>query len=157
MKLNLGCGEDIKEGFVNIDIRQLPGVDLCMDITHIPDSKVANETVDEINAYDVLEHFSFIQTTDVLKNWISKLKKGGIIIVRTPDLQKILTRFLAGDLPLFEAQRLVFGGQEYEYNFHKAGFSQEMLEGLLLGCGCSEVIQVVRSDTDHNVTVVARK
>jgi hypothetical protein len=156
MKLNLGCGTDIKPDFVNIDIRHTPGVNLISDVSNLDDLYQDN-SVDEIHAYDLLEHFSFLITRKVLSNWISKLKPGGTIIVRVPDLEKILDRFVNGNLPAFEAQRLVFGGQDYEFNYHYAGFTEGMLEGLLLGCGCSEVIQVVREKETHNVTLVGRK
>jgi predicted SAM-dependent methyltransferase len=156
IKLNLGCGSDIKQGFINIDIRELPGVNLVTNIENL-DKYYTPESVDEINAYDVLEHFSFNKTVGVLTNWISKLKVGGKIIVRVPDLTKIFSRFLENQLPFFEAQRLLFGGQDYPSNFHCAGFSQEYLEGLLLGCGCREIVQIVRERDSHNVTLVAIK
>lgn len=157
MKLNLGCGQDIKSGFVNIDIRPLPGVDLVADITKLPTDRFISECASEIHLYDVVEHFPFRMTKPLLIYWISLLKPGGTIIVRVPDLAKILDRFVNGELPMFEAQRLIFGGQDYSTNFHYAGFTEGMMEGLLLGCGCSEVIQVVREETSHNVTLVARK
>ena len=28
LKLNLGCGKDIKKGFVNIDFKEIDGVDI---------------------------------------------------------------------------------------------------------------------------------
>lgn len=155
LRLNLGCGSDIKEGFVNIDIRELPGVDLVADVRIL--STILDDSVDEINAYDVLEHFSFRDTTTVLKCWIAKLKVGGKIIIRVPDIQKILIKLVDGTLPAFEAQRLIFGGQDYPENFHCAGFTEGVLEGMLRGCGCSEIIQVVREENSHNVTLVARK
>lgn len=154
MKLNLGAGEDIKPDFVNIDIRPLEGINIVADISNLD---FIDEQVEEINAYDVLEHFPFSVIPEILHNWISKLRPGGKIIVRVPDLQKILTKFVEGKLPTFEAQRLIFGGQDYEHNFHFAGFTEGVLEGLLLGCGCSEVIQVVREEDSHNVTLVARR
>lgn len=154
MKLNLGSGNDIKEGFINIDIRELPGVDLVSDIRKLP---YLPESIDEINAYDVLEHFSFKETVYILKYWISFLKPGGLIIIRVPDLAKILNKFLTGQLPTFEAQRLVFGGQTHNFDYHSAGFSEGMLEGMLLASGCSEVIQAIREETSHNITLVARK
>lgn len=154
-KLNLGCGSDIKPGFINIDIRLLPGVDIVSDIESI--DYFTDESIDEINAYDILEHFSFTKTKSILTNWISKLKPGATIIVRVPDVIKILNKFNEGKLPHFEAMRLIFGGQTYPENFHFAGFSQEVLEGLLVGCGCSEIIQVVREEDSHNVTIVGKK
>lgn len=154
-KLNLGCGPDIKDDFVNLDIRPLDGVDIVCDIQSL--YFVKDDSVEELLAYDVLEHFSFLKTTKILKHWISKLASKGTIVVRVPDLEKILNKLVNHKLPIFEAQRLVFGGQDYPENFHLAGFSEGMLEGLLLGCGCSEVIQVVREEDSHNVTLVARK
>lgn len=154
IKLNLGCGSDIKAGFFNIDIRTLTGVDFVADITNI-DDLVQNGTVEEINAYDVLEHFPCVLVPRILRNWVVKLKPRGKIIIRVPDLGKILTCFKNGELTIFESQRLVFGGQLHEFDYHKAGFTQGMLEGLLIGAGCSEIIQVVRDPGDHNVTLVA--
>ena len=34
-KLNLGCGKDIREGFTNVDIRPLPGVDIVADVRDV--------------------------------------------------------------------------------------------------------------------------
>lgn len=154
LKLNLGSGSDHHEDCVNIDIRSVPDIDLVCDIRKLP---YKPEEVDEIRSYDVLEHFPYAQVPGILRYWIGLLKKNGTIIVRVPDLEKILQALLSSKLPLFEAQRLVFGGQDHAYNFHSTGFSQGLLEGLLLGSGCSEVIQVIRDDNDHNVTLVARK
>ena len=33
MKLTLGCGYDIRKGYVNIDIRPLDGIDKEMDVS----------------------------------------------------------------------------------------------------------------------------
>ncbi len=27
-KLNLGCGKDIRKGYINLDLKKLPGVDI---------------------------------------------------------------------------------------------------------------------------------
>lgn len=35
MKINLGCGNDIRAGFVNCDMRQFPGVDRVFNITDL--------------------------------------------------------------------------------------------------------------------------
>ena len=36
MKLNLGAGNDIRDGFINHDISQLPGIDVTFDINKYP-------------------------------------------------------------------------------------------------------------------------
>lgn len=54
MKLNLGCGEDIINGFVNIDIHPYPGVD------HIVNLEMNwpwdNNSIEHIFAADIIEH-----------------------------------------------------------------------------------------------------
>lgn len=154
-KLNLGCGGDLREGYVNVDIMPINGLVLRADVRSLP--FLPSKAAEEILAYDVLEHFPFSQTKAVLQEWIRLLKVGGKIVVRVPDMPKIFRKMLDGDLPVFEAQRLLYGGQEYLFNFHNAGFTADYLEGLLLGSGCSEVIQVVHETDSHNVVVIARK
>tara|TARA_B100000767_G_C19658345_1_gene489871 strand:- start:425 stop:985 length:561 start_codon:yes stop_codon:yes gene_type:complete len=57
MKLNLGAGNDIKDGFINHDISQLPGIDVAFDINTYPWPWDDN-TFDEVVAHDLLEHLN---------------------------------------------------------------------------------------------------
>lgn len=54
MKLNIGCGKQYREGWVNVDINPSLRLDVCHDVDEPwpwPDS-----SVDEIYCYHVLEH-----------------------------------------------------------------------------------------------------
>ena len=55
MKLNLGAGVDIRSGFVNHDISQLPGIDVVFDLNIYP-WPWKNSQFNEIVANDLLEH-----------------------------------------------------------------------------------------------------
>ncbi|TGK17275.1 methyltransferase domain-containing protein [Leptospira fluminis] len=55
MKLNLGAGSDVIEGWVNHDIAELPGISVVHDLNIRP-WPWKDGSVDEIKAYDVLEH-----------------------------------------------------------------------------------------------------
>ncbi|MDP3779170.1 MAG: class I SAM-dependent methyltransferase [bacterium] len=79
-KLNLGCGIDIKEGWINLDSINIPGVDVVHDIEKLP-LPFGDGEFDEILAQDVLEHVDYIP---VLKDLHRILKKGGILRIRTP-------------------------------------------------------------------------
>ena len=79
-KLNLGCGMDIKQGWVNLDSIGVPGVDVVHDIEKLP-LPFGAEVFDEILAQDVLEHVDYIP---VLKDLHRILKKGGVLRIRTP-------------------------------------------------------------------------
>jgi SAM-dependent methyltransferase len=79
-KLNIGCGNDIKEGFVNLDIAQLPGVDVVCDIDKNPLPFESN-TFEYIICYDILEHIDYPK---VLKEIHRVLKVDGVVEIRVP-------------------------------------------------------------------------
>ncbi len=65
MKLNLGCGDDIREGYTNVDFRQTHPSVLQVDLSKFP-WPFADNSVDEILMLDFLEHFPFAQTKQIL-------------------------------------------------------------------------------------------
>lgn len=54
-KLNIGCGEDIKKDFVNLDRVKLNGVDVVHDLNKFP-WPFKNDEFDFINCDQILEH-----------------------------------------------------------------------------------------------------
>lgn len=79
VKLNLGCGTDIKQNFINIDKYKLSGVDIVHDIEEKLPFK--DNFVSEIYCKDVLEHIDYPK---VLKECHRILKYGGKIIIEVP-------------------------------------------------------------------------
>lgn len=79
-KLNLGCGNDTKEGYINLDSAKLPGVDVVWDIEKLP-LPFQNDEFEEILAQDILEHTEYIP---VLKDLHRILKTGGKLSIRVP-------------------------------------------------------------------------
>lgn len=79
MKLNLGCGSDIKEGFVNIDHRRGPGVDLVCDMHRLPFSR---ESVEHVFSSHSLEHC--MNWEDVIIEIHRVLKPGGTFELHVP-------------------------------------------------------------------------
>lgn len=57
LKLNLGCGDDIKKDFVNIDMKKLPGVDLVWNLDKLP-LPFKDSSVDYILCSHSLEHLN---------------------------------------------------------------------------------------------------
>ena len=82
MKLNLGCGKDIREGYTNLDKRDW-GQDIVRDV--LKGLPFDNNKFDEVLASHFLEHirngenlyFVFTEIWRVLKN-------DGLLIVRLP-------------------------------------------------------------------------
>lgn len=54
-KLNLGCGDDIREGYVNVDIAERPGVDVVHDLRELP-WPLPDGQFEEVRFIDILEH-----------------------------------------------------------------------------------------------------
>lgn len=57
-KLNLGCGRDIREGWVNLDAVDLPGVDVVADLGKCAETPLPFEdsSIDEFLLSHLLEH-----------------------------------------------------------------------------------------------------
>jgi len=81
-RLNLGCGTDIKKGYVNLDYVSAPGVDVVHSIERLPYPFKDGE-FSEIYASHVLEHING-DWFGIIRELHRILKKGGIIIVKVP-------------------------------------------------------------------------
>jgi len=136
-RLNLGCELDKRskeEGWVNVDIRPECEPDLVHDLTKpLP---YENNTVDEILAKDILEHFSWRQVPDILKDWYRVLRPGAQIYIQTPDLATISSHILSNVLWTWEQiSYWIYGEQNVPENAHKSGFTISTLARLLTEVG----------------------
>ena len=136
MKLNIGCGRDIRAAFVNIDRNPGPGVTVICDARALP---FADGCASHIIASDILEHFSWRETRKVLKGWTRLLRPGGLLDLRVPSLDGLVKLYLVrprgwriedghGVDPIVER---LFGGQDYPGNTHLTTFDARALEDLL--------------------------
>ena len=85
LKLNVGCGEVIIDGWINIDydIHAAPNADRYFDITG-QQWPYANDSVDEIIIAHVLEHLTTPDFFHVIKELYRVAKPGAIIRFVTP-------------------------------------------------------------------------
>lgn len=85
VSIQLGGGEDVQKGFINIDIRPLPEVDIVHDLEVFP-WPIPDNTVDLYIASQLVEHINphkgvFINFMD--EAWRT-LKVGGQFMISTP-------------------------------------------------------------------------
>ena len=136
MKLHIGCGTKHLEGYTNIDIRYLPGVDEVNNIRFLRNYK--ENSVDEIYACHVLEHFGRWEYKEVLKRWFEILKPGGYIRLAVPNFEAIC-KYYNKTNDLKSLIGLLYGGQDYDENYHYITFDFTTLTNDLKNIGYSRV------------------
>lgn len=80
-RLNVGCGHEVLPGFVNLDLRPVPGLDLRADVLRLP---FADASLSEVRAGSLLEHFA--DPVVVLDELHRVLRPDGRLVVRVPAL-----------------------------------------------------------------------
>ena len=128
LRLNLGGGDVEVEGFTNVD-RQ-----------HGQEAyplAYGEETIAEIRASHLLEHFPYGQVQEVLKHWVSRLYPSGLLRIAVPDFRWIAERFLANE-PI-NVQGYTMGGQCHENDFHRTVFDEALLKELMINVGLERI------------------
>jgi SAM-dependent methyltransferase len=85
--LNLGCGTDIRPGFINLDKFALPGVDIVYDIALFP-YPFSSNAFSTILLINVLEHLP--DTIKVMEELHRICKHGALLTIRVPYWSSIL-------------------------------------------------------------------
>lgn len=145
IKLHLGCGDQHLPGFINVDIRNTSAVDVVDDVRTLE----GFSDVSLIYASHVLEHFPRHEYMNVLQRWYDVLRDDGILRLSVPDFGSIVAHYNNnGDVK--QLIGLLYGGQNYEFNFHHMAWDFQSLSNDLLSVGFSTVFRYDWRMTDHN-------
>lgn len=147
IKLHLGCGDKILDGYINIDSRKLPGVDIVDDISNI--NTFENETIDVIYCSHVLEHFGRHEYMNVLHRWYDILKPGGILRISVPDFEMVAEHYIKyGNID--KILGFLYGGQNYKENYHLCTWDFNKLRNDLILIGFKDVKRYGWQNTEHS-------
>lgn len=135
LKLNIGGGDTEIEGYVNVDRRN--GME-AYPLSY------ADESVSDIRASHILEHFPIDETAKVLAEWVRVLKPGGRLRVSVPDMAKIAEQLANPTWPV-DLNRILYGGQTDANDYHKCGFDEA---GLAVQMARSGLIAINRWQDD---------
>lgn len=156
MKLNVGCGSDVREGYVNIDLNSKDSRVVLGDVSDL--SEYEDESVDEVLALDIVEHFPLKEVEGVLGEWCRVLKRGGVLRLMTPDVDVVMQMFYkkagSGEISWRRLSEIVYGNQKNDFQFHKVIFSFAWLEEILKGFNMREVRFIKRSNQNMVIEAV---
>ncbi len=136
LRLHVGAGRERLEGWVNIDLQDLPGVDVVADVTHgLPFSNA-----DAVFAEHFLEHLPLASAVDFFRESHRVLAPGAWMRLSTPNLDWVWQTHYKLDVEA-DNKRLAalalnraFHGWEHQFLWNR-----EMLEEALLACGFTDV------------------
>ncbi len=165
MKLHLGCGNNVKPGYINIDkYVDFPRVQQ-IDILNLP---YEDGSVEEILAEHLVEHIPFKDEERFWCECFRVLKKGGQITVEAPDMEWLCKQFLEAEDSFKEFYKVgavdhyfgngnsikhrwslitthFFGNQNGAGQFHYNGYTEQKLMriGEMIGFSDCQVAKIM--------------
>src|SRR5215207_3868086 len=143
-RLNWGCGEHTREGWINSDIKEAPGVDVVGDVrSGLP---LASESVDYAVSVHALPELSYPELVPALEELLRVLKPQGVLRLILPDLDKAVRAYLDRDEEYFHHVRDDadspggrFITQILWYGYSRSLFTAEFASELLRRAGFVDV------------------
>jgi hypothetical protein len=154
--LNLGCGNDIRFGFENVDASPLH---IDVSPLDIQNAKFERNYYDLIVLRDVLEHLAFPIALQVLRNCLESISPDGKICLQTTSTDSLLNYFRAGRIDITALNYLIFAGVSWrdgrgswatsdvsEYDWHKSIYSLSLISDFLNTHGFRVIYQRIDGD-----------
>lgn len=154
LRVNLGCGFDVRDGYLNVDFAEGHDPDLVADVRHL--DLLPSALYEEVLAQDILEHLPRADARPALLEWARLLRPGGLLRLRVPDLIGLLG-LLGRRRALEEQHELVqclYGTQAYPGDYHLNGFTEVLLRHMLHDAGFTDVVLSHRDEWLFEVTAV---
>jgi predicted SAM-dependent methyltransferase len=153
-KLNLGCGFDLRDGYVNVDFQAFHKPDLVADVREL--SMLPSGWFEEILAQDVLEHLPRLDTPKALVEWNRLLCVNGLLYLRMPNIVGLAELLVSPENADIENQTLLvqclFGTQAYTGDWHLTGFTEPLVRHYLSEAGFEIVTMGSRDHWLFDVT-----
>lgn len=134
MRLDVGAGPYPKAGFTPVD----PYVETGGLKAEMWDLGVPDGSVEEIYSSHALEHVSKHDVPRTLAEWRRALRPGGRLTLEVPDLLWVCRNFLVHPEDNWHMDT-IFGLQTHDGEYHKTGFTAEILERKVRDAGFTNI------------------
>ena len=150
MKINVGCGANILDGYKNIDVLPQSNVVMRGTLINMP---FEDACADEILAEHIFEHMDFKQEPEAWAECHRVLKPNGRLVIETPDFEWVCKQFIKAKDEFNEFYQvgavdhyfgngrslnqrwgilstMIWGNQNGEGQYHKRGYTEAKLRAI---------------------------
>jgi len=136
VRLHVGAGRERLEGWVNVDVQDLPGVDVVADVTRGLDFADA----EALYAEHFLEHLPLDAAVDFLLECHRVLAPGRWLRLSTPNLEWVWASHYPLDLAAEDkARQALIANRAFHGWRHRFLWNRELLGRALAACGFEDV------------------
>ena len=147
MRLNLGCGKHYKNGYINIDAYDATVADKILSVENLP---FHSNTIEAIEANQLIEHLGYTHTFYALAEWFRVLKPDGTLLLETPDIKASMEHYLNGDHTIKKETLTWLYGAESPGMEHRLCFPKILLSNLLKKTGFTGITSSYYTKEDHH-------
>lgn len=119
MKVNLGCGRDVRDGYINVDIDTSIANITHLDIRKFPEEyKKANAPLTEVLLLNVIHQITAEETANLITALVPLLAPNGKIVITDIDYDMVANAVVHNrcDIFMLNTQFLYRPGQKSIYN-----------------------------------------
>src|SRR3990167_419723 len=144
IKLNLGCGESKRKGYLNVDSEPQCEPDVCGRIEYM---ECEDGSVDEIIFSHVLEHLDMATAGAMLRRFYQWLKPDGKLIISVPNLS-LIAKFISEGCEDDILFNWLYGSGLNNNMSHRWGYTDKALKKALTRAGFTRFAYVEPQDID---------
>jgi predicted SAM-dependent methyltransferase len=136
-RLNLGYGHTMLPDYVNVDLRDMPGVDVVAEATRLP---FEAGSIDEIFSAHLVEQFPQ-ETMEhrLLPYWHSLLRPGGTLRVVASDAAAMIAGTREGTYAFDDFRDMIFGSRNGAGDHRHNLFTADSLRRMLHQAGFADI------------------
>jgi SAM-dependent methyltransferase len=157
MKLNIGCGSNKIEGYINIDEEESVKPDLVLDILEkrLP---YEDNSVEEILFFHCIEHVRKVYHDAILTEFYRVLQPDGKIYISYPNFIRCVQQWqrAVGRQKMF-FENTIYGRQLYPADYHVAIMDPDELAERLGRCGFGKIVSKPEPKESYNFITFAQK